>query len=178
MEERTGEAFAFDERLTVAGRKLRPGGAAPDFLLDYLDLIEMTVQSARLADSAGTVRLLTVMNSLERPVCQRVTQRWESYRARLPPPTACLYTASMDPPGEQAAWQAAAGVLHQLLSAQRSEQFGWDYGVWLKEWRLLQRAVFVIDRDGRIVYAEYVADQLCEPDYAAALQAVQQATGQ
>ena len=172
MEERAGEAFAFDERLTVEGRKLLPGEAAPDFLLDYLDLIEMTVQSARLADSAGMVRLLTITNSLQRPVCQLVTQRWEAYQARLPP-TACLYTASMDPPDEQAAWQAAAGVLHQLLSAQRREQFGWDYGVWLKEWRLLQRAVFVIDRDDCIVYAEYVADQLREPDYAAALQAAE-----
>jgi thiol peroxidase len=75
----------------------------------------------------------------------------------------------------QARWQDSAGVLHQALSAQRSEQFGQDYGVWLKQWRLLQRAVFVIDRHDRIVYAEYVADQLREPDYAAALQAVQQA---
>src|SRR5690348_8471064 len=174
MEERTGEAFAFDERLTVGGRKLRPGEAAPEFLLEYLDLIEMTVQSARLADSARTVRLLTVANSLQRPVCQQVTQHWEAYRARVPP-TACLYTVSMDPPGEQAGWQTAAGVLHQLLSAQRSQQFGWDYGVWLKEWRLLQRAVFVIGRDDRIVYAEYVADQLREPDYTTALHAVLQA---
>ena len=74
----------------------------------------------------------------------------------------------------QADWQDRAGVLHQVLSAQRSKQFGLDYGVWLKEWRLLQRAVFVLDRNDAIVYAEYVADQLCEPDYAAALQAVRQ----
>ena len=66
-------------------------------------------------------------------------------------------------------------MLHQALSSQHSEQFGYDYGVWLKEWRLLQRAVFVIDRNDRIVYAEYVADQLREPDYPAALQALQQA---
>ena len=74
----------------------------------------------------------------------------------------------------QAQWQETTGVLHQALSAHGSEQFGTDYGVWLKEWRLLQRAVFVIDRTDRIVYVEYVADQLREPDYAAALQAVQQ----
>lgn len=65
-------------------------------------------------------------------------------------------------------------MLHQALSAQRSEQFGQDYGVWLKEWHLLQRAVFVIDRKGDIAYVEYVADQLCEPDYARAMQAVRQ----
>jgi thiol peroxidase len=78
----------------------------------------------------------------------------------------------------QADWQDMAGVLHQALSAQRSEQFGQDYGVWLKQWRLLQRAIFVLDRHDHIVYAEYVADQLREPDYAAALQAVQQAVGE
>ncbi len=88
------------------------------------------------------------------------------------------YTVSMDSPQMQANFQDSADVLHQALSAHRSEQFGQDYGVWLKEWRLLQRAVFVIDRDDRIVYAEYVADQLREPDYAAALQVVQQAAMQ
>jgi thiol peroxidase len=72
----------------------------------------------------------------------------------------------------QARWQDTEGVLHQVLSAQRSEQFGQDYGVWLKQWRLLQRSVFVLDRNDRIVYVEYVADQLGEPDYVAALQAV------
>ena len=75
----------------------------------------------------------------------------------------------------QANFQDRAGVLHQALSAHGSEQFGQDYGVWLKEWGLLQRAVFVIDRVDRIVYVEYVADQLHEPDYAAAMQAVERA---
>jgi thioredoxin-dependent peroxiredoxin len=78
----------------------------------------------------------------------------------------------------QAHWQESAGVLHQALSAHHSEQFGQEYGVWLKEWHLLQRAVFVLDRNAHIVYAEYVADQLREPDYAAAIQAVQRAVGE
>jgi thiol peroxidase len=81
----------------------------------------------------------------------------------------------MDSPQVQASFQESAGVLHQALSAQRSEQFGQDYGVWLEEWRLFQRAVFVIDPAGRIVYTEYVADQRHEPDYAAALQAAERA---
>ena len=67
------------------------------------------------------------------------------------------------------------GRLHQVLSAQCSEQFGQDYGVWLKEWRLFQRAIFALDRANHIVYAEYVVDQLGEPDYLVALQAVRQA---
>jgi thioredoxin-dependent peroxiredoxin len=117
------------------------------------------------------------VNSLERPICQQVTRQWEALCAILPS-NACIYTVSMDSPQIQARWQDSARVLHQALSAQRSEQFGYDYGVWLKQWRLLQRAVIVIDRNDRTVYVEYIADQLREPDYAVAMQAVQQAAGQ
>jgi thioredoxin-dependent peroxiredoxin len=157
----------------VIGRHLQIDDPATDFRLDYLDLTDMAIRTIGLADSAGMVRLLNVVNSLERPLCQHVTRQWEALCTTLPP-DASIYTVSMDSPQVQADWQDAAGVLHQALSAQRSEQFGYDYGVWLKEWRLLQRAVFVIDRADRIVYAEYVADQLGEPDYVAALQGVWQ----
>ncbi len=174
MEEHGREAFAGTELLMVSGRCLHPGEAAPDFCLDYLDLADMTIRTVGLADSAGLIRLLSVVNSLERPLCQLVTRRWEALCADVPP-DACIFTVSMDPPQMQAHWQESAGVLHQALSAGRSEQFGQDYGVWLKPWRLLQRAAFVIDRHDRIVYAEYVTDQLREPDYRAAMQALQQA---
>ena len=174
MEGRRGEVFAGDVQLTVIGKQLHVGDPAPDFRLEYLDLADQEVRTVSLADLRGLVRLLSVVNSLLRPVCQRVTRQWEALSATLPP-NACTYTVSMDSPQMQASWQDSVGVLHQTLSAQRSEQFGWDYGVWLKEWRLLQRAVFVIDRNDRMVYAEYVADQLCEPEYGAALEAVQQA---
>jgi len=174
MEERKGLAFAGTEQLTVMGRQLHAGDPAPDFRLDYLDLVDQEVHTISLADSAGLVRLLNVVNSLERPVCQRATRQWEALCPALPP-NAYIYSVSMDSPQMQARWQDTTGVLHQVLSAQRSEQFGQDYGVWLKQWRLLQRSVFVIDRNDRIVYVEYVADQLREPDYAAAMQAVQHA---
>jgi thioredoxin-dependent peroxiredoxin len=177
MEERRGEAFAGAEQLTVMGKQVQVGKAAPNFCLDYLDLADLVVRTISLADSTGLVRLLSVVNSLERPVCQRVTHQWEALCADLPP-EACIYTVSMDSPQMQADWQDAEGVLHQVLSAQRSEQFGQDYGVWLKQWRQLQRSVFVIDQNDRIVYTEYVADQLREPDYLAALQAVLQAAVQ
>jgi len=80
------------------------------------------------------------------------------------PPDACIYTVSRDSPQTQPGWQCRAGVLHQALSAQRNDQFGLDYGIWLKQWRQLQRSIFVLDRNDRIVYVEYVADQLREPD--------------
>ena len=174
MQERISEAFAGTEQLTVMGRQLQVGDLAPDFRLDYLDLADLVIRTISLADSTGQVRLLSVVNSLERPVCQRVTRQWEALYVTLPP-DACIYTVSMDSPEIQASFQDTEGVLHQALSARRSEQFGQGYGVWLKQWRLLQRAVFVLDRNDRIVYAQYVADQLGEPDYAAAMHAVQQA---
>jgi thiol peroxidase len=174
IEERTGEAFEFAEQLTVIGRKLRPGDPAPDFRLDSFDATAGAMQSVTLADSAGTVRLLNVINSLDTPVCHTETRRWEQLRASLPDGVT-VYTISMDLPFAQARWHQAEGVAHRSLSAHKSEEFGRDYGVLLKEWRLLQRAVFVIDRQGTITHAEYVADQMLEPDYDAAVAAVRAA---
>ena len=175
MEERIGDAFAFDELLTVIGRKLLPGEIVPDLSLDYLDLADMTIQSVGLADIEGDMRLFNVVNSLVRPVCHHITAQWEKLRTDLSPGV-CIYTISMDSPEAQAHWQSMEGILHQTLSAHRSEQFGQDYGVWLKEWGLLQRAVFVIDCDNRIVYSEYVADQMREPDYRVAIEVIHQAS--
>ena len=174
--ERTGEAFEFAERLTVVGRKLGVGDAAPDFTLEHFDSNAAAMTVVRLADSAGAVRLLNVVNSLDTPVCHVETRRWEGERAALPTGV-IVYTISMDLPFAQARWQLAEGVTHQALSAHKDESFGRDYGVLLKEWRLLQRAVFVIDRDGAIAHAEYVADQMMEPDYDAALAAARRAAG-
>jgi thiol peroxidase len=175
MEEHLGEAYAGTEQLTVTGRRLHPGETAPDFCLQYLDLVDMAVRTARLSDLAGQVRLFSVINSLIRPVCQAVTRRWESLLETLSD-DAYIYTISMDPPQVQARWQNCTGVLHQALSAYHSTQFGQDYGVWLKEWHLLQRSVIVIDRSDRIIYVEYVTDQMSEPNYTASIEAVQRAS--
>lgn len=174
IEERTGEAFEFAERLTVVGRKLGAGEQAPDFTLEHFDAGAGAIVPVCLADSAGAVRLLNVVNSLDTPVCHVETRRWEGLRADLPPGVT-VFTISMDLPFAQARWQAAEGVAHRALSAHKSEAFGRDYGVLLKEWRLLQRAVFVIDGTGRIAHAEYVPDQMAEPDYDAAVAAVRAA---
>jgi thiol peroxidase len=122
------------------------------------------------------VRLLNVINSLDTPVCHVETRRWEELRADLPDEVT-LYTISMDLPFAQARWSGAEQVGHQAVSAHKDESFGRAYGVLLKEWRLLQRAVFVVGRDDRIAYAEYVADQMQEPDYDAAMAAVRHASG-
>jgi thiol peroxidase len=168
--ERRDEAYEFDEKLTVVGRRLAEGDVAPAFGLACFDPQTEQMREVSLADSAGSVRLLNVVNSLDTPVCHVETRHWEQLRGDLPPGVR-VYTISMDLPFGQARWRRAESVEHDALSAHASEQFGCDYGVLLKEWRLLQRAVFVIDADDIVVHVEYVADQMTEPDYEAAVRA-------
>ena len=168
---RTGEAFEEGIRLTVAGDRLAVGQPAPAWEMDTLRPGAAFPEPVTLDDSAGSVRLLNVINSIDTPVCHVETCRWEQLRAALPAGVV-LYTVSMDLPFALLRWQTAEGMDHTFLSSHRSERFGADYGVLLEEWRLLQRAVFVIDADGRIAHAEYVADQMKEPDYDAALAVV------
>ena len=172
---RTGEAFEGDIRLTVVGEQLRVGDQAPDFALDALGPGEAAPREITLAGGAGRVRLLHVVNSLDTPVCHVGAHRFEQLRTATLPSNVDVYTVSMDLPYAQARWRGAESVAHEALSSHKSEAFGRDYGVLLKEWRLLQRAVFVVDGDGRIRHAEYVADQMAEPDYDAAIAAARAA---
>lgn len=174
MMERTGEAFEFDEQLTVVGAQLQVGDVAPDFALETFDTEAQALQAVFLRDTRGQVRLLNVVNSVDTPVCHIETRKWDSLRGDLPDAVR-LATISMDLPFAMARWQGAEGVGHEMLSAHKDEAFGRDYGVLLKEWRLLQRAVFVIDQNDRIVHAEYVADQMAQPDYDAAVGAARAA---
>jgi thioredoxin-dependent peroxiredoxin len=168
-EERRGEAFEGDIQLTVIGRQLRPGDRAPDFALDALAPGEGVPREITLAQGTGRVRLLHVVNSLDTPVCHVGAHRFDTLRADALPPNVDVYTVSMDLPFAQARWRAAEEVGHEALSSHRSEAFGEAYGVLLREWRLLQRAVFVIDGAGKIAYAEYVSDQMAEPNYEGAV---------
>ena len=167
--ERLGEAFEGDIALTVVGAQLKPGDPAPDFALDALAPGEELPREVTLASGAGHVRLIHVVNSLDTPVCHIGTHRFEQLKAAGQLPNIEIYTVSMDLPFAQARWRAAEGVSHEALSSHRSEDFGRGYGVLLREWRLLQRAVFVIDGSGKVAHAQYVADQMTEPDYDAAV---------
>src|SRR4051794_28308581 len=118
--ERIGEAFEFDEKLTVSGAQLQPGDPAPDFALEHFDPNQQAMRVVRLSDTNGRVRLLNVINSLDTPVCHVETHRWENLRADLPSDVA-VYTISMDLPFAQARWQTAEGVTHESLSAHKDE---------------------------------------------------------
>ncbi len=170
MEERIGGAEEDGQPLTVVGRMLQPGEPAPRFALDHFDGSSMS--SVSLDDLAGSVVVLNVVNSVDTPVCDVQTRRVDSLF-----PGAKVLTVSMDLPFALARWTAAAGVTHPAVSSHRSEDFGRDYGVLIKEWRALQRSVFVIDPQGGLTYTEYVADQNDEPDYDAAVEAVSRLAG-
>lgn len=150
---------------TLLGRELQPGEAAPEFTLVGAGLV-----SVSLNESAGTVRLISCVPSLDTPVCSLETKRWEERRAELGDLT--MLTVSMDLPFAQSRWCAANGVTHQMLSSHQNRQFAVDYGVLIKELRLLDRAIFVLDRDGTIRHVEYVREVSSEPDYERAVAAI------
>lgn len=174
--ERHGEAFEGDIKLTVIGKRLEPGEPAPAFFLDTLDAGDAMAHQVSLTAGAGRVRLLHVVNSLDTPVCHVGAHRFEQMAAALPP-NVDVYTVSMDLPFAQLRWRTTEGVSHGALSSHRSEDFGRAYGVLLREWRLLERSVFVIDGGGRLTHVEYVPDQMAEPNYDAAVNAARAAAG-
>lgn len=168
MDVRVGGAVDGGRPLTVVGRQLSPGDLAPDFELDCLD--DAGFRTVRLSDTKGFVRVLNVVNSLDTPVCDTQTRKlvWQLDGARV-------ITVSMDLPFAMARWTREACARHTPASSHRSEDFGHDYGVLIREWRALQRSIFVIDGAGHLRYAEYVADQATEPDYNAVVDAVMDA---
>jgi thiol peroxidase len=167
VDERPGAATLRGNPFTVLGLELKPGDKAPDFTLVGPEMSEVTLQ-----DSAGKVRLISCVPSLDTPVCSTETQTWEQHRAGMGDVE--MLTVSMDLPFAQQRWCAANRVEHKTLSAHKNEQFGTDYGVLIKELRILDRAVFVVDKDDKIRYAEYVKEISTEPDYDRVLQALKE----
>ena len=152
--------------LTLMGQELKAGDAAPDFTVLGNDLAEV-----KLSDFAPKVRILSVVPSLDTPVCDAQTRRFNAEAAALGDDVAIL-TISMDLPFAQKRWCAAAGIeAVKTLSDHREAAFGSAYGVLIKELRLLARAIFVVDRGGIIRHKEVVPEITSEVDYGAALAA-------
>ena len=178
-DERPGAASSRGTPLALVGQPLSPGDMAPDFELvgaspSVAQLAAGEIPPVRLSDLRGRVVLLSCAPSLNTRVCSLETRRWEQEREQLGEQVEVL-TVSMDLPFAQALWCEAAGVGHRTASAHMSERFGIDYGVLVKELRLLARAVFVIGKDGRIRHAEHVREFMDEPDYARLIEAAKRA---
>jgi thiol peroxidase len=167
--ERTG-AFQFKGPVTLVGPELKVGDTAPRFTVVGNDLSTVDSQSF-----AGKVRIINSVPSLDTPVCDAQTRRFNEAAAALGENVVVL-TISMDLPFAQKRWCGAAGVDRVItLSDFRDASFSQAFGTYIKEWRLLSRAVFVVDAQDKIVYAEYVPAAAEHPNYAAALEAARAA---
>ncbi len=158
---------------TVVGDDLTVGSAAPDFTAHAQDW--STVRG--LADTAGKVRIIAAVPSLDTEVCDRETRRFNEEAASLSKDIA-IQVISTDLPYAQKRWCGAAGVDQvKTLSDHMNVEFGEKYGVLIKERRILRRAVFVVGRDDKLAFIAYMPKLGDEPDYAAVLDAAQKALG-
>jgi thiol peroxidase len=134
--------------------------------------LDNDLNPVKLSSFRGRVVILTSVPSLDTPVCDIETRRFNDEAATLGPQVQIL-TVSMDLPFAQKRWCGAAGVDKlKTLSDHRQAQFGQAYGVLIKELRLLARAVFIIDPAGNIQYVQLVKEVASEPNYEEVMQAL------
>ena len=155
--------------LTLVGNELKVGDRAPDAEVLANDLSEV-----KLSGFGGKVCLICTVPSLDTPVCDIQTRKFNEQAASLGDNVVVL-TISMDLPFAQRRWCGSANVVNvQTLSDHRTAEFGNGFGVLIKELRLLARTVFVVDKEGIIRYIQIVDELTNEPDYEAALKTVKE----
>ena len=151
--------------LTLLGPELKAGEKAPDFAA-----VTDSLQDVNLEKTGHAVRIFSVIPSLDTPVCDAQTKRFNEEAAKLDGIE--IYTISMDLPFAQKRWCGAFGVDKvKMLSDHRTGSFGENYGTMIKELRIESRAIFVLDKDGTIKHVEYVKEVADHPNYEAALAA-------
>jgi thioredoxin-dependent peroxiredoxin len=169
MEERSGKISFKGNPVTLLGPELKVGDKAPDFLV-----VDTTLTPISLHSYDGKIRVISAVPSLDTPVCDTETRRFNQEAAALPENVVVL-TISLDLPFAQKRWCGAAGIDRVItLSDYRERSFGLNYGVLIKELLLLSRCIFVVDDQGLIRYIQQVPEVTSEPDYAAVLDAVKQ----
>ena len=168
-EERKGAVTFKGNPLTLIGPELKKGDKAPNFELLANDLSPVTLESFK-----GKTKLISVVPSLDTPVCDAQTKRFNEEASKLPFDTVVL-TVSADLPFAQTRWCGAAHADKiKTLSDHRETSFGKAYGVLIKELRLLARSIFVIGPDDRIQYVEYVKEITQHPNYTLALNSLRE----
>jgi thiol peroxidase len=169
MIERPGAVFLNGNPLTLIGPELRPGDPAPDF-----EAFDSHMQPVRLADTGQRVRIFSVVPSLDTPVCDAQTKRFNDEVGKLD--RIDVYTISVDLPFAMSRWCLTMGVDYvKMLSDYRNGSFGANYGTLIKDLRLESRAIFVLGPDNTLRHVEYVKDVAEHPDYDAALAAAHSA---
>lgn len=166
MQERSGIITFKGNPMTLVGPALNVGDKAPDFTA-----VDTGLAPVSLADFSGKIKIISAVPSLDTPVCDTETRRFNQEAAALPDNTVLL-TVSMDLPFAQKRWCGAAGIERvKTISDYRHRAFGLAYGVLIKELMLLSRVIFVIDSTDTIRYIQIVPEVTSEPDYAAVLAA-------
>ena len=156
--------------LTLVGPELKVGDAAPDF-----SLIDRGLKAVNLKDTGNRVRIISVIPSLDTPVCDAQTKRFNEAAANLP--GVDIISVSMDLPFAQKRWCTAFAVDNlKMLSDHKDASFGTNYGTLIKELRIESRAIFVLDADNKIRHAEYVKEVADFPNYETALAAAKSAS--
>lgn len=149
---------------TLLGPDIQVGDQAPDF-----SVVDNALQPITLSSNLGKVQLITVVPSLDTPVCDTMTRKFNEKAAQLPESVVVL-TVSVDLPFAQKRWCGNAGIEKiRTVSDYQERSFGLNYGLLLKELKLLARAVYIIDKAGKVAYREIVKEVTAEPDYDAAL---------
>jgi thioredoxin-dependent peroxiredoxin len=152
--------------LTLVGPELKAGDPAPDF-----EVVDGTLSPVHLAETGNQTRVFSVVPSLDTPVCDMQTKRFNEEAAKLQ--NVDIYTISMDLPFAQKRWCGAFGIDRvKMLSDHKEGSFGASYGTLIKELRIESRAIFVVSPDNKVKYAEYVKEVSDHPNYDAALAAV------
>jgi thiol peroxidase len=168
MSERSGIITFKGDPLTLVGEEIDVGDSMPDVTLVTPDLEEV-----KLSDFAGQKIVLSVVPSLDTPVCSTQTRTFNEKATSLGGDVVVL-TVSMDLPFAQKRWCGAEGIQNvRTLSDYRYREFGAKFGLLIKELQLLSRAVLVVDSGGTIRYVQIVSEVTNEPDYDAAVEAVE-----
>ena len=167
--ERAGATTLKGNPLTLVGPELKVGDAAPDFAM-----VDNGLKPVTLQDTGAAVRIFSVVPSLDTPVCDAQTKKFNEAAAKLP--GVDIFTVSVDLPFAQTRWCGAFGVDKvKMLSDHKEASFGASYGTLIKELRIESRAIFVVDGQNTIRHAEYVKEVADFPNYEAALSAARQA---
>lgn len=157
--------------LALAGPGLKAGDKAPDF-----KVVDSSLKPVTLADTGKTVRIFSVLPSLDTPVCDAQTRRFNEEAAKLP--GVDIYTVSVDLPFAQKRYCNAFAIDRvKMLSDHRECSFGEQYGTLIKDLRIESRAIFVVDPDNVIRYVEYVKEVGEHPDYEPAIRTAKALAG-
>lgn len=155
--------------MTLLGEELKVGMQAPDFLIHYF---EGGLKSITRSDLKGKPSIISVVPSLDTGVCQLQTKRFNSELADMGDKINAL-TVSRDLPFAMNRFCGAEGIKSMKVGSDyQTGNFGLSYGLMIDELKLLARAVYVLDSNGKVVYGQIVPEVAQEPDYAPTLAAL------